>query len=63
MIKRVNIKQFAEMMGVCRNTFKKLIIPIAPPPIEVFGTRMAWDEDAAKEFVERYKNGEYTQSA
>lgn len=62
MIKRVNIKQFADMMGVCRNTFKKRIMPIAPKPIEN-GTRPAWDEDAAKDFVTRYKNGEYAQSA
>lgn len=62
MIKRVNIKQFADMMGVCRNTFKKRIMPIAPKPIENW-TRPAWDEDAAKDFVMRYKNGEYAQSA
>lgn len=63
MIKRVNIKQFAGMMGVCRNTFKKRIMPIAPPPIEAFGTRLSWDEDTAKDFATRYKNGEYAQSA
>lgn len=63
MIKRVNIKQFADMMGVCRNTFKKRILPIAPKPIEAFGTRMAWDEDTAKDFADRYKRGEYAESA
>lgn len=60
MIQWYNIKQFAEALGVCPNTFKKRYMPHIPKPNHVSGKKKFWTGKVVQEIQEKIERGEFT---
>lgn len=57
MIKWVNMAEFADMLGICRNTFKKYYLEKVPPQRRT-GNRVYWTQETVQKTVEQVKAGE-----
>ncbi|ELA08590.1 hypothetical protein MOMA_08511 [Moraxella macacae 0408225] len=57
MIKWLNIIEFANALGISRNTFKKYYLNAIPPQRKT-GNRMYWTSDTVEKTIKQVQSGE-----
>lgn len=60
MLQWYNIQEFANELGVCRNTFKKHYLPYIPKPNRQSGVKKWWTQSVVNETKSKVESGEFT---